>query len=59
MEAFTNAEAANQDATAQLQAAIEANSAFKAQLEQNNIQVTSIVAADVAADGALVLYSAG
>jgi hypothetical protein len=57
--ALAQAEAANAEATAQLQAAISANTDFAAQLEDNDIAVSSVVSADVAADGSLVLYTSG
>ncbi len=56
-DTFASVASENADATAQLQAAINANADFKAQLEGSDVSVDSIVAADVTADGALVLYS--
>lgn len=47
----------NAQAAADLQAAINAQADLKSQLEANDIDVSTIIAADVAADGTLVLYS--
>jgi len=55
--AFSQAITDNSSASAQLQTAINANADLSAQLGQNNIDVSTIVAADVDANGTLVLYS--
>jgi hypothetical protein len=56
VDAFAKTVADNQTGIAELQAAIAANAAFKSELEAANIAVDTIVAADVAADGGLILY---
>ena len=56
-DAFNPAITNSAATSAQLQAAINANADLSAQLGQNNIDVSSIVAGDVETDGTLVLYS--
>lgn len=46
----------NPDEVAALQSAIQANPALKAQLESQNVQLNSIVAAEKAGDGDLTFY---
>ena len=58
-DAWMKAKAENAKATADLQAAINANADLKASLQKNKIKVSSVVAADLAADGSLILYAAG
>ena len=55
--AFSQAISDSSSASAQLQTAINANADLSAQLGQNNIDVSTLVAADVDANGTLVLYS--
>jgi hypothetical protein len=57
-DAWMKAKSDNAKATADLQAAINANADLKASLQDKKIDVSSIVAADLAADGSLVLYTA-
>lgn len=54
--AVSNAIAKNAEATAELQSAIEANSALKAELEQQSVDVSSVVAANVGAGGQLTVF---
>lgn len=54
--AVNNAISKNAEATTELQTAIEANSALKAELDQQSVDVSSIVAADVGADGQLTVF---
>lgn len=54
--AVNNALSKNADARAELQAAIEANASLKAELEQRSVEVSSVVAANVGADGSLTVF---
>jgi hypothetical protein len=58
-EAFAQATADNQGSAAELQAAVDANAEFKADLEAAGIAVSSIVAADIGGDGVLTLCTSG
>lgn len=54
--AVSNAISKNAEATAELQAAIEANSALKAELEEQSVEVSSVVAAHVGTGGQLTVF---
>ncbi len=54
--AVNNAISKNAEATTELQTAIEANSALKSELDQQSVDVSSIIAADVGADGQLTVF---
>jgi hypothetical protein len=59
--ALTNAESRNQAEIENLHAAIESNSAVMAAIEEKNgdFDVDNVVAADITADGSLVIYTQG
>jgi hypothetical protein len=54
-DAFTDARAD----IAKLQAAIEADEAFRLDLDESGILLDSVIAADLAGNGTLILYTAG
>lgn len=56
MDAFATAEADNRDSIGALQSTISGNAAVMAALEAQSIDPSTVVAADVAADGALTVY---
>ena len=58
-DVFAQAAAKSGADTAELQAAIEDNAGFKADLEAAGIAANSIVAANIGADGVLTLYTTG
>jgi hypothetical protein len=57
LDALTRAKADNQRDVDRLQEAIAANGELKSQLEARSVQVATVLAADLAPNGVLVLYA--
>jgi hypothetical protein len=57
LDALAHAKSDNQRDVDRLQAAIMANTELKGELEARSVQVTTVLAADLAPNGVLVLYA--
>jgi hypothetical protein len=55
-DAIASAEAANRQDVTQLQAAIKANGKLQTDLESRDVEITTVLAADIMPGGVLVLY---
>jgi hypothetical protein len=59
LEALTRAKVENQRDVDRLQAAIGANAELRDELEARQVRIATVVAADIAPNGVLVLYALG
>jgi hypothetical protein len=59
LDALTRAKVENQRDVDRLQAAIGANAELRDELEARQVRIATVVAADIAPNGVLVLYALG